>query len=39
MFWTGFICGVMAVLVIMAIIITVTLIVAYKGAPMAEDDE
>lgn len=39
MFWLGFISGVFAVLVVLAIIVTITMIIAYKGAPLAEEDE
>lgn len=39
MFWFGFWLGALGVLLIEAIFMTVVLILAYKGAPMAEDDE
>lgn len=39
MFWFGFWMGVLGVLLIEAIAMTVFFIVAYKGAPMAEDGE
>lgn len=39
MFWTGFWCGILTILVIETIVIAITFILAYKGAPLAEDDE
>lgn len=39
MFWFGFWIGAIGVLLIEAIFMTVVLILAYKGAPMAKDDE
>ena len=39
MFWFGFWIGALAVLLIEAISMTVFFIVAYKGCPMAEDEE
>lgn len=39
MFWFGFWCGVISVLLVLAIIMTVFMILSCKGAPMAEDDE
>lgn len=39
MFWSGFWCGIITILLIMAIITTISLIFAYKGAPLAEDEE
>ena len=39
MFWFGFWIGALAVLLIETILTTVFFIVAYKGCPMAEDDE
>jgi len=39
MFWLGFLSGVFAVLVVIAIIVTITMIIAYKGAPLAEEEE
>lgn len=39
MFWFGFWIGALAVLLIEVIAMTVFFIVAYKGAPMAEDGE
>lgn len=38
MFWNGFWVGIITILVVEAIIITITLALAYKGAPMAEDE-
>lgn len=39
MFWFGFWIGALAVLLIETILTTVFFIVAYKGCPMAEDEE
>lgn len=39
MFWFGFWCGVISVLLVLAIIMTVFMILSYKGAHMAENDE
>jgi hypothetical protein len=39
MFWFGFWCGIISILMIMTIITTISLIIAYKGAPLAEDEE
>lgn len=39
MFWFGFWVGVIGVLLIEAIAMTVFFIIAYNGAPMAEDEE
>lgn len=39
MFWSGFWCGVISVLIIMSLIITGIMIFAYSTAPMVEDGE